>query len=167
MRRLYPFLILLVGCAFQPITDPRQPNPAEEPTIVPTAQSIEKPTYTVERGSVSSQLFKSGRITPVNQNELSFQIGGAIDQLLVEKGDLIDEGDVVARLDTVALEQMLQSAESDLSLAQEQLKLAQDSKETDLRRAEIGIELAQLQLDYLVGVAGDSPSAEQILEREY
>ena len=163
MRRILPFLLLLVGCALQPITDPRRPNPEEEPTIVPTAISIEKPTYIVEQGSVSSQLFKSGRVTPVNQSQLSFQIDGTIAQLLFSKGDSVDAGEPVAILDTTPLEQALQAAESDLKVALEQLANAEDSKTTNLRRAEIGVELAQLQLDYATEQAGDSPTAEQAL----
>lgn len=168
MRRILPFLVLLflTSCALQPITDPRRPDPAEEPTIVPTAISIEKPTYVVEQGSVSSQLFKSGRVAPVNQDQLTFAIGGTISQLLVGKDAIVNIGDVVAVLDTAALEQALETADSDLKLAKDQLALAEESKATGLRRAEIGVELAQLQLDYAVEEAGETPTAEQTLTLE-
>ncbi|MCB0017470.1 MAG: hypothetical protein KDE09_06735, partial [Anaerolineales bacterium] len=62
MRRIFPLLLLamlIAGCALQPITEPRRPDPDTEPTIVPTAIAIEKPTYVVAHGPVSSQLFKS------------------------------------------------------------------------------------------------------------
>lgn len=170
-RNLFAFLLLfllflLIGCALQPITDPRRPNPAEEPTIVPTAISIEKPTYLVERGSVTSHLFKSGRVTPVNQDQLSFPLNGQIEALFVGKGETVASGETVAQLDTAALEQALQTAESDLNLAKEQLAIAQENHTTNLRRAEIGVELAQLQLDFVVEEAGEAPAAEQILAIE-
>ena len=133
---------------------------------MPTAIAIEKPTYIVEQGSVTSQLFKSGRITPVNQNQLSFMIDGRIATLLVDEGEMVSAGDVVAVLDTAVLEQALQAAESDLNLAREKLTIAQESKATNLRRAEIGVELAQLQLDFTVEEAGETPTAEQILAIE-
>ncbi|MCP4422470.1 MAG: HlyD family efflux transporter periplasmic adaptor subunit [Chloroflexi bacterium] len=166
MLRIVPLLFLLIGCALQPITEPRQPNPENEPTMVPTAIAIEKPTYIVEYGSVSSQLLKSGRITPVNQNQLGFTIDGRIATLLVGKGDTISAGDIVAMLDTAVFNQSLQAAESELNLAREQLTIAQESKATDLRRAEIGLELVQLQLDFAMEEAGDTPTAEQILAIE-
>lgn len=165
MRLVLPFLFLLVlaGCALQPITEPRRPNPDSEPTMVPTATAIEKPTYVVERGSVSSQLLASGRLTPVNSSPLSFALAGRIDTLPVGNGDLVNAGDIVATLDTTALEQARQAAESDLALAREQLAIAQEEQAANRRRAEIGVELIQLRLDFVMQEAGDAPTAEQAL----
>lgn len=166
MLRILPLLFFLVGCVLQPITDPRRPNPENEPTMVPTAIAIEKPTYTVERGSVTSQLFQSGRITPVNQKQVSFAISGVVETLLVGKDETVSAGDIVATLDTASLEQSLQTAESDLNLAQEQLAIAQENKATDFRQAEIGVELVQLRLDFALNEAGETPTSEQILAIE-
>ncbi|MCB8937335.1 MAG: efflux RND transporter periplasmic adaptor subunit [Ardenticatenaceae bacterium] len=160
------FLFLLVGCTLQPITEPRRPNPESEPTMVPTAIAIEKPTYVVASGSVSSQLVKSGRVTPVNQNQLGFTIDGRIATLLVSRDDTVSAGDVVAGLDTAVLEQSLQAAESELTLASEQLTIAEANKAADRRRAEIGIEMVQLRLDFAVQEAGDAPTAAQTLAIE-
>ena len=55
--------LFLIGCALQPISEPRRPNADNEPTPVPTTAAVEKPTYTVERGTVESQLMISGRVT--------------------------------------------------------------------------------------------------------
>ena len=134
--------------------------------MVPTAIAIEKPTYIVEHGSVTSQLIKSGRVTPVNQNQLSFTIEGRIGTLLVNEGEMVKAGDIVAVLDTAVLQQSLQATESELTLAQERLRIAQESKATDLRQAEIGVELAQLQLDFAVDGAGETPTPEQMLTIE-
>ncbi len=166
MLRILLLLLLLVGCTLQPTTDPRRPNPENEPTMVPTAIAIEKPTYVVEKGSVTSQLFKSGRVTPVTQNQLHFTIEGQIATLSANKGDTVLAGDVVATLDTTSLEQSLQAAEANLKLAQEQLTLAQESRATHLRRAEIGVELVQLRLDFAVAEAGAAPTGEQLLAIE-
>ena len=166
MIRILPLLFLLVGCALQPITEPRRPDPENEPTMVPAAIAVEKPTYIVEHGSVTSQLTRSGRITPVDPNQSSFPIDGHIDALLAGEGDAVSAGDIIATLDTSILEQALQTAEADLNLAQEQLAIAQERKITDLRRAEIAVELVQLQLDFAVEQAGETPTAEQLLAIE-
>lgn len=155
-------LILLVGCGIEPLTEPRRPDPENEPTMVPTSIAVEKPAYIVEQGAVSSQLFKSGRVTPVNQTQLSSPLDGRVVTLLVGQGDLVAAGDVVAVLDTAGLEQELVSAESDLNLALEQLEIAQENRDTDLRRAEIATELVQLDLDLALQAAGDSPTADQL-----
>lgn len=163
---MLPFLLLLVGCTLQPITEPRRPNPETEPTMVPTTIAIEKPTYIVEHGSVSSQLIRSGRITPVDQQHLSFPINGQIETLPVSRGATVSAGDIVAALDTTLLEQSLQMAESELKMAQEQLTIAEAVKVVEQRRAEIGVELAQLQLDFAVEQAGETPTAAQLLSIE-
>ncbi|MCB0031888.1 MAG: HlyD family efflux transporter periplasmic adaptor subunit [Anaerolineales bacterium] len=166
MRRIFPLLLLamlIAGCALQPITEPRRPDPDTEPTIVPTAIAIEKPTYVVAHGPVSSQLFKSGRVAPVTQSQLSFMINGQIEALLVGSGTVVSAGDVVATLSTAALEQALAEAEAALSLAQDQLAVAAENQAADQRRAEIALELVQLQLDYAVDAAGDTPTSEQSL----
>ena len=166
MHRIFSLLILLfflAGCALQPITEPRRPDPESEPTIVPTAIAVEKPTYIVEQGAVTSQLFKSGRVGPVTQSQLSFMINGQVDTVLVGSGTVVDAGDVVATLSTAALEQALEEAEAALSLAQGQLSVAAENQAVDQRRAEIALELVRLQLDYAITAAGDMPTAEQSL----
>ena len=166
MRRIISllfFTLFVVGCVFQPTTEPRRPDPDSEPTIVPTAIAIEKPTYLVENGSVTAELFSSGRITPVDQNQLSFPRAGQIETLLVGKDAVVNAGDIVATLDTAALEQSLSQAEVDLTLAQERLADADENLAADRRRAEINVELIQLQLDFAIEEAGDVPTAEQLL----
>ena len=166
LRRLILLLFLLTGCGLQPITEPRRPDPATEPTIVPTAIAVEKPIYSVARGSVTSQLFKSGRIVPIEQSRLSFALDGQIDALLVSSGDVVEAGDMVAMLDTSGLELALSSAETNLTLTQQQLTIAEENNATNLRKAEINVELAQLDLDFAIEEAGDSPTPIQTLAIE-
>ncbi|MCB0019764.1 MAG: efflux RND transporter periplasmic adaptor subunit, partial [Anaerolineales bacterium] len=57
----------------------------------------------------------------------------------------------------------LAEAEAALSLAQDQLAVAAENQAADQRRAEIALELVQLQLDFAVDAAGDTPTSEQSL----
>jgi multidrug efflux pump subunit AcrA (membrane-fusion protein) len=134
--------------------------------MVPTAIAIEKPTYIVQRGSVASQLYKSGRITPAEPYQLRFPREGQIDTLLASKGGTVTAGDIIATLDTAGLERSLQGAESDLNLANEKLALAQERLAADLRRAEIGVELVQLELNFVEVGAGERPTLDQQLDIE-
>ena len=154
---------MLVGCALQPITEPRRPNAANEPTPVPTAAAVEKPTYTVERGTVDAQLLISGRAAPVDQTGLAFSLDGQVIEVVVERNDKVAVGDPIARLDTSLLVQELQSAEASLFLAEAELSAVQQGNQVELRQAEINRDQIQLQLDYAVTQAGDEPTAEQTL----
>lgn len=161
---LIPLVMLLLGCTLQPTTDPRRPDPENEPTMVPTTIAVEKPTYEVQQGTVSAHFTKSGRITPVEQTGLGFAISGQLEQLHVSAGEEIQAGDIVATLDISSLEAALQEAETDLRLVQEQLTIAEEDRANDLRRAEIAVELAQLALDFAIEQAeegGEAPTSSE------
>ena len=162
--KLLPLLFILTSCAIRPVTEPRRPDPANEPTPVPTAEAIEKPTYTVETGTVDSQFIISGRIAPVQQTPILFPLGGQLVELAVQQGDQVAAGDVLARLDTADLEQQLSSAQANLDLANAQLAAVEANLANARQRAEIGYDRVKLRLDYAIEQAGETPSAEEALQ---
>ena len=68
-------------------------------TLVPTPITLEKPTYTVQRGAITETVQLSGRVTPVRQDNLFFLSSGVVNEVLVSVGDFVDAEDVLARLD--------------------------------------------------------------------
>ncbi len=158
-----PLVLLLASCALQPITEPRRPNASNEPTPVPTAAAVEKPTYTVELGTVDEQLLISGRVAPIEQTDLTFGLDGLVAEVFIEQNDKVEIGDPIARLDTTLIEQELQSAEANLFVAEAELAAVQEGNRVELRQTEINRDQIQLQLDYQIAQAGDSPTAEQAL----
>src|SRR5512137_768284 len=56
------------------------------PTPLPTPVVLEKPTYTVELGTVVETLEFTGRASPLQEQELFFETGGNISEVNVARG---------------------------------------------------------------------------------
>ncbi len=83
-------------------------------------------------------------IEPARSEELSFEMGGKVVEVLVVEGDAVKAGDVIARLEAEDLDRAL--ANADLSMRQAQLRLEQLEKppeERDVASAEAAIVDAQ------------------------
>ena len=157
-------LILASGCVLDPVEEPRRPDPISEPTLVPTQPAIAKPRYVVEVGTVTESLEFAGRVAPVAETEIRFEVAGIVGDVFVEVGDLVMAGDVIATLDQALLAEELAQAEADLATAQSELTAAQNLIINERRLLEIAVERAQIQLAYAQSIAGDSASPEQELE---
>ena len=89
-------------------------------------------------------------IEPVRWNELGFDIAGEVAEVLVQEGDVVSEGDVLARLETTDLERAVALAElglrqAQVGLSQTELRLEQlrePPDEADIRQAEHAIDQA-------------------------
>ncbi len=72
-----------------------------------------------------------------NRVSISSKMLGRIDQLLVDEGDTVHEGEVLVKLDDSDLRAQEEQAKASLTLAQENISLAEvnlDKAETDFRR---------------------------------
>ncbi|MFQ5616753.1 MAG: efflux RND transporter periplasmic adaptor subunit, partial [Anaerolineales bacterium] len=103
------------------------------PTPVPTPIVLEKPTYTVQAGTVTKALELTGRVAPVQQQELFFRADGFVRAVYFARGDQVKAGDVLAELENLG------ALEGQLAAAQ----LA-------LQRAEINLENARLELELFI-----------------
>lgn len=123
-------------------------------TPVPTPITIEKPTYTVQRGSVIETVQLSGRVTPVQQENLFFLSNGVIKEVLVKVSDFVEEGDVLARLDEpeqyqadVASTEMaylqaqrnLEQVKLDMPFKLAEAKLALETASDELAKAQVAV----------------------------
>ena len=120
-------------------------------TLVPTPITVEKPTYTVQRGAITETVQLSGRVSPVQQENLFFPSGGVVNEVLVQTGDFVAEGDVLARLDEPEQYQA-NVASSELAYLQAQRNLEQVRLDMPIKLAEAKMaleaasdELAQMQ----------------------
>ncbi len=104
-------LTMGAGCSLLPAEEVDAPPPLLAP---PEARTI---TYKVERGYIADELRTLGRVAAVREATLYFRRSGRIRQLLVEPGDVIEKGQVLARLETGDLEHRLKLAQVDLELA--------------------------------------------------
>ena len=143
MKRLLFLTIVfwLIGCG-QGETAESIPTPTPLPTpIVP-----EKPVYVVEQGTVINALEFTGRVSPVQEQELFFKSDGFVDQIFVQRGDLVEAGDVLAQLEITDLENRLAQANVALETAELRLTQAEQERQDALAEAAINREKIALQL---------------------
>jgi RND family efflux transporter MFP subunit len=140
---------LLTGCApGASSVDPPTPTP------LPTAVIPEKPTYTVQRGTVVDTVKFTGRVSPVEEAELYFRTDGRVLKVHVERGDSVLAGDLMAELDVEALYRQVAQAELGLETAKIDLTSAEAELAHNLDRAKLDLALEQVALDKLKNYDG-------------
>ncbi len=72
-----------------------------------------EPFYT----SINTKTVATGKLNPEEEVELKPQISGIIDKILVEEGDIVKKGDVIAKIRVVPNEQSLVGANSQIASA--------------------------------------------------
>lgn len=124
------------------------------PTAIPLPSIAEKPTYRVQRGEMTSQLNFSGRIAPVNTQELAFGAEGRVARIYVRRGEAVTKDQLLAELELGKDEYALRRAQANLKIAQLRLELArlQAPQTSEVNRISVAIqeqevELAQIALD--------------------
>ncbi|MBR9875709.1 MAG: efflux RND transporter periplasmic adaptor subunit [Vibrionaceae bacterium] len=139
---------LLTGCN-QAISEP------SEPLIKPVKLLAVKDLSVADSDAFLAQ------IDATHRAQLSFQVGGEVDQLLVRMGHDVKKGDVLATLDPKDLQLALNSAQAQFSLVQTQWRRAKslyrkklistdeyDQKETQYKAALANFEQAKTDLSY-------------------
>jgi len=74
---------------------------------------VEAPFYT----SIETKAVATGKLNPEEEIELKPQISGIVDEILVEEGDIVQKGDLIAKIRVVPNEQSLVSANSGITSA--------------------------------------------------
>ncbi len=85
------------------------------PNIAPT------PTPVLEAEEFNRVVSATGEVVPARWAQLSFKIGGYLDELAVEEGDRVEVGQVLARLETDDLALQVQQAQAALAVSQASL----------------------------------------------
>jgi RND family efflux transporter MFP subunit len=85
----------------------------------------ETTTYTVVRGDITAEVSASGNLAFSTTEDLAFDMEGTVEDVFVEEGDVVTEGQVVATLDTADWEDQLRSLRISLLSAKSSLKQAE------------------------------------------
>ncbi len=102
---------------------------------------------TVEKGSLTQEIFETGSTEKGEDVSLGFKEGGRVSRVLVEEGRNIERGGVIAELDREDLLISLREAEAGLSLAEANLeKILTGASEEDLDVARSGVRSAETAL---------------------
>lgn len=130
--------------------------PAEEEALAPPLKSpaaVSYTTTTAERGTIVDSVSVSGSFISTTSYDLSFEKrSGYLSELFVKQGDMVEKGQLLARLDTDALEldikkQRLVAERAKIAL--DMAKSAENATASSIRLAQIDYELQNLQLTQL------------------
>ena len=101
----------------------------------------------VGRGTLLVAVSASGNIEPRARVSLAFETPGWVDEVLVDVGDPVEAGDVLARLDTRQLALQVRQAQAALALAEAQLAQIQAGAHPDeVAAGEANLRATQAQL---------------------
>jgi HlyD family secretion protein len=116
-------------------------------------------TVVVERGTLRASVDATGSVVPETWLELSFKSAGRVAEIMIEEGDQVKAGEVLAKLETADLEQALIQAQASLTISEAQLAQTEDGPSAEeLASARAALESALA--DYEEVKAG--PSQEDI-----
>ena len=114
-----------------------------------TASAPEKQVVTVQRGNLVIDITAVGNLALSLKEDLAIDLfypEGTIEEVLVEEGDTVEEGQVVVKLDTEEWEEQLEALEDKVVTAERQLTANERSLlqvEINLWNAEIALEEAK------------------------
>ena len=75
-------------------------------------------TETIARGDITARVSATGSILPTQQSNLFFAVPGTVVAVLVESGDTVKTGQLLARVDATTLALAVQQAEDAVTVAQ-------------------------------------------------
>jgi multidrug efflux pump subunit AcrA (membrane-fusion protein) len=110
-------------------------------------------TVSVARGDIAKTVLVDGNLVMPNKAYLSFGVTGTVEEVLVEEGSNVSEGDVLARLDAPSLESSVEIAELQVEMAEEQVKMAESQYEKAKDAAEDSWEAPE-GWEFLEGMVG-------------
>ncbi len=125
----------------------------------------------VEKGDLAKSVVATGKVTPITKVEVKSKASGIVKKLLVEYGDRVKQGQLLAQLDKIEIEAQVEQAQAALQSAEANLT----SSKADYERAKVDAEgpdvpLLKRQYDRSVEMAKDgvvSASALDDADRNY
>jgi multidrug efflux pump subunit AcrA (membrane-fusion protein) len=124
-----------------------------------SASVPENQVATVQRGDITIDIPAAGNLSYSLKEDLAFDMAGTVDQVLVEAGDSVKEGQLLATLDASTWADTVAGMKLDLIQAQINLKNAQTAldkaenpyTDDDIAKAKLAVQDAKDQVDYAKG----------------
>ncbi len=110
----------------------------------------------VEKGDLAKSVVATGKVTPIIKVEVKSKASGIVKKLLVDYGDRVKKGQLLAQLDKIEIEAQVEQSHASLEAAQANLS----STRADLERAKVDAEGPEVPLlkrayDRATGMAKD------------
>jgi multidrug efflux pump subunit AcrA (membrane-fusion protein) len=107
-------------------------------------------TYTVTRGNLIISTSSSGTLVPATEVSVGFESGGMLAEVLVQVGDEVEAGQLLARLDDASAQDAVDQAQISLRQAEVSLaELTQQADPADLASAQASLSSAKANLTSL------------------
>jgi HlyD family secretion protein len=106
-----------------------------------SAPAAEHQVATVQRGDIAVEISAAGNLALSVTEDLAFEISGTVQEVLVEEGDSVEEGQLLVKLDTSEWETELTN-----------LGVALIQAEINLDNAELALDRAEAELSDLSGI---------------
>lgn len=139
---------ILTACAGSEAQTPTAAPPAAvvQPTIAPLPTVAAQPNG-MSMTDLALNVTGAGEIKTARDADLSFQVPGVVAKVMVQEGDQVKEGDVLAILDTRTFDLDVQRAEAALSAARAgKTSLTEGPRSADIAAADAQIRQAEAQL---------------------
>jgi HlyD family secretion protein len=119
----------------------------------------------VEKGDLAKSVVATGKVTPITKVEVKSKASGIVKKLLVDYGDRVKKGQLLAQLDKIEIEAQVEQSKAALEAAQANLK----SSQADFERAKVDAEgpdvpLLKRAYDRAVSMAKDGVVSTSALE---
>jgi len=121
---------------------------------------LENQVVTVQRGDLTIDITAVGNLALSRTEDLAFDLfyqEGTVEEILVEEGDAVEDGQVLAKLDASEWEEQLEALEDQLATAERQVTTAErqvtaaerqvTTKERDLLQKEMNVINAEVALE--------------------
>ena len=90
----------------------------------------------VEKGDLAKSVVATGKVTPITKVEVKSKASGIVKKLLVDYGDRVKKGQLLAQLDKIEIEAQVAQSSAALEAAEANLK----SSQADFERAKVDAE---------------------------
>lgn len=119
----------------------------------------------VEKGDLAKSVVATGKVTPITKVEVKSKASGIVKKLLVDAGDKVKKGQLLAQLDKVEIEAQVEQSRAAVDSAEASLT----SSEADYERAKVDAEgpdvpLLKRAYDRAIGMAKEGVVSTSALE---
>lgn len=119
----------------------------------------------VEKGDLAKSVVATGKVTPITKVEVKSKASGIVKKLLVDAGDKVKKGQLLAQLDKVEIEAQVEQSRAAVESAEASLA----SSEADYERAKVDAEgpdvpLLKRSYDRAIGMAKEGVVSTSALE---
>lgn len=130
-------------------------------TRVKASPTQNERAFTVERGEITVEVSESGAVEPVRVVEIKSRVPGRIESLLVDEGAMVEQGQLLARIDPREIKQQVEQGSAQVESAQANAERARIALEMQAQQARLQLQQAQIRYEQAQREAETQPALTQ------